>query len=508
MKRTVWTSCVLIWVVLLFSACSGSGGGTGSSDTTTQNQDVEDPESPDVPENPEEPDIAEPGTWNPDDFDHVIDVGPGLDYETPTAVPWASIGGSTLVRIHWRSEPYRSKWVITTAATESDPLVILGVSDNGEKPVITGDGAVTPPGLYYLNEARSVVKVGNYTGEDDSGIPAHVILENLDIRSGRPGYSYTNRNGGSGTYNTNAAAVHIEEGESITVRNCALHDSGNGLFSGHFSRNVRVSNNHIYDNGIEGSGYEHNTYTESFGIVYQFNHFGPLRNGCNGNNLKDRSAGTVIRYNWIEAGNRQLDLVESDYRSFADDPSYDSTFVYGNILVEPDGAGNSQIIHYGGDGGDQTLYRHGTLYFYNNTVVSTRSGNTTLIRLSTTDVTADMRNNIIHTTASPGHLSLTNGLGRLYLYANYFTQGYVNSFESTSATVLANSDNITGTSPGFTDIGTQDFTLVSGSLCENAGTALAGAAADYPLSMSYVVHGGIIERIMNGIAWDLGAFER
>jgi hypothetical protein len=65
-------------------------------------------------------------------------------------------------------------------------------------------------------------------------------------------------------------------------------------------------------------------------MVYQFNHFGPLRANCPGNNLKDRSAGTVIRYNWIEGGNRQLDLVDAeDSAELRNHPSYSRT------LMEP-----------------------------------------------------------------------------------------------------------------------------------------------------------------------------
>jgi hypothetical protein len=367
---------------------------------------------------------------------------------------------------------------------------------------------VAPYGQYYLNEPRSVVKVGNYTGDDDNVIPANIVIENLEIRSGRPGFHFTDRYGNSGEYNGNAAAVHIEEGENVTVRGCILRDCANGLFSGHLSKRVLIARNHIYDNGVESSIYQHNTYTESLGITYEYNHFGPLRAGCSGNNLKDRSAGTVIRYNWIEAGNRQLDLVETDYTSLRDDPSYDATFVYGNILVEPDGAGNSQILHYGGDGGDEAMYRKGTLYFYNNTVVSTRSGNTTLIRLATDDVTAEFLNNIVHTTASPGHLALTNGRGRIYLYNNYLTQGYMNSFEDTSAEILGDSGNITGTDPGFTDGGTQDFTLAQGSVCIDKGSSLPAQTSSFPLTGMYEKHLGMIARMMNGTAWDLGAFER
>ena len=54
-------------------------------------------------------------------------------------------------------------------------------------------------------------------------------------------------------------------------------------------------------------------------------------------------------------------------------PSYRETFVYGNVLIEFDGEGNRQMIHYGGDSGREERYRNGTLYFYHNTVVSTRT---------------------------------------------------------------------------------------------------------------------------------------
>ena len=40
------------------------------------------------------------------------------------------------------------------------------------------------------------------------------------------------------------------------------------------------------------------------------------------------------------------------------------------MLIETGGAGNRQIVHYGGDSGTTANYRKGTLYFYNNTVVS------------------------------------------------------------------------------------------------------------------------------------------
>src|SRR5690348_15303334 len=45
--------------------------------------------------------------FDPEDFDSVYEVGPGLDYETPSDVPWESVGAGSLVRVHYRAEPYR-----------------------------------------------------------------------------------------------------------------------------------------------------------------------------------------------------------------------------------------------------------------------------------------------------------------------------------------------------------------------------------------------------------------
>ncbi|MBU0993269.1 MAG: polysaccharide-degrading enzyme [Proteobacteria bacterium] len=500
-KRKIMKNLIPFFFICLLAlfSCNSS-----TSDPTDTLPPPEDTDSENI--NPDDTAQIVSGEWDAGDFTYVYDVGPGYEYEDPSEIPWEDLLPATLVRIHFRTEPYRAKWVITTHASEDAPLVVTGVAENGNLPVISGENAITRQELYYLNEVRSVVKIGNYTGDSDNERPAHVIVENLDIRSGRPDYSFTDRYGESQTYSQNAAAVHIEEGDQITIKNCILHDSGNGLFTSHLTTDILIRSNYIYDNGIEGRYYEHNTYTESFGITYEFNHFGPLRTGCGGNNLKDRSAGTIIRYNWIEGGNRQLDLVETDYESFSSDASYDRTFVYGNILFESGDDGNSQMIHYGGDGSNQDMYRRGVLYLYHNTIVSERTGNTTLIRLSTDDVTADIRNNIVYTSASAGHLALTNGQGILYLTSNWITEGYRNSFESTSADIKTSINNITGTRPGFTDANTGDFTLATGSDCISGAGNVASGASGHPVLKQYIRHQAGEDRPDYGDATDIGAF--
>jgi len=297
----------------------------------------------------------------------------------------------------------------------------------------------------------------------------------------------------------------VEKGDHITVRNCVLEDNGNGLFVAAATSDMTIEGNYIFGNGNVGSIYEHNTYTAARGILYQFNRFGPLCSGCGGNNLKDRSSGTLIRNNWIEGGNRQMDLVDAeDSMDLVNDPGYLQTFVYGNILIEPDD-GNSQIVHFGGDSGATTIYR-GTLYFWNNTVVSTRAGNTTLLRLSTNSQTAEVWNNIVYVTAAGNRLALSDSAGTLRYGGNLFKPGVVNSFSTLTGTVTNLGGNLSATSPGFVDLAGQDFNLAAASAARNAAATLPGATAAYPLDHEYLKHQAQVPRIADA-GVDMGAFE-
>lgn len=497
----VWTS---IWIVLLaicfITACGGGTTPENASDDTTTEEDTN--EGGDT-------ETTVVYSWDPDDFDHVYEVGPGREYADPGQVPWESLAPSTLVRIHYRDTAYRNKWVINVAATEADPVVILGVADNGRRPVISGEDAQTRQALNYWNEVRSVIKVGGSNIPDNPDGPSYIYIQGLDIQSARPAYSFSDDSGQSATYSQNAAAVHIEEGDAITIHDCLLHDAGNGIFSSSATSRIVISGNHVFDNGIDGSIYHHNSYTESQGIRFEFNHYGPLRDGCLGNNLKDRSSGTVIRYNWIESGNRQLDLVETDYDHIANDPDYDVTFVYGNVLIEPEDAGNSQILHYGGDGGDTAMYRQGTLYFYHNTVVSTRSGNTTLMRLSTTTVQADVFNNILFATAGGSRLAITSGNGQTMLTDNWLPVDWRLTHESglDPGATVTDMGNVEGTAPGFVDADGQDFHLTADAEAGEGAGVLPVDVADYPPEYQYIKHQQYEQRPVSDPS-DIGAFER
>src|SRR5262245_35217089 len=308
----------------------------------------------------------------------IYDVGPGQVYTSIGAVPLATLQPGDTVRIHYRADPYKEKWVICRQGTAAQPITFTGVAGpNGELPVIEGISAVTAPGLNYWSENRGIVKIGGANTPSDT-MPKHIVIENLEIRGARSSYTFTDDTGVTVAYASNASTIYVEKCENCTIRNNVLHDAGNGLFVASsdtdVSRDIVIEKNHIYDGGNVGSIFEHNVYTAALGIRFEGNFLGGLRAGAGGNNLKDRSAGTVIRYNWIEGGNRQLDLMDGeDSSAIRNDPSYSSTYVYGNVLVENANDGNRQMAHYGGDSGNTATYRKGTMYFYNNTLVSKRT---------------------------------------------------------------------------------------------------------------------------------------
>lgn len=444
----------------------------------------------------------------------VYSVGPGRAYPTPLTVPWESLGPGDVVEIDWQADPYRAKWVICRQGTAAEPIIVRGIpSAGGALPVIEGSNATTAPALNYTGGNRSVVKIGAANVPPDT-LPKHIVIENLEIRAARPPYQFVDRGNVTRTYLNNAAPLWIEKGESITVRNCTLTDGGNGFMVSSTdatpSRSILMEGCCLHDNGNVGSLFEHNIYTAAIGMVFQYNRLGPLRAGAGGNNLKDRSAGLVVRYNWIEGGNRELDLVHAeDSSAIRAAPEYRATHVYGNVLLEPAGDGNRQIIHYGGDNDAvQSQYRKGTLFLFHNTVVSRRTDLTALIRMSTNDESCDARNNIFYTPSAGSTFRLLETSGNLVLTKNWIKTGWQEMTPTPhNGTVTGTATFITGSSPLFADEPTNRFDLRPNSPARDiATTPHPSTVSTHPITREYVVHQRSKSRVSDAVA-DLGAFE-
>ena len=470
--------------------------------------------------------------------------GSGRDYQVGSGagqlasleqVPWESLSAGDTVRIFYRSTPYRGKMLLTAKGTAAAQVRVCGVKGpNGERPIIDGSDALTRAGLYYGNasaapiqESRAVVMIKNTA--EYTQYPAHIQIDGLVIRGAHPSYRFTDSKGASRQYSDFGACIWIDRGHNITLADNEITDCTNGIFSkstddGDFavSRNLRIAGNYIHGNGLAGSDRLHNTYLQSTGVVYEFNRYGPQRSGAGGNAIKDRSVGTIVRFNRIEGGAHSVDLVEAeDFPQTATaNPAYRTTFVYGNQIVKSGNTGS--FIHYGGDhygsspgaNWGEPFFRKGTLYFFHNTVYATGSG-AVLFNLSTTEEKAEVWNNVFYfapTVASPTMRQNTDiganwtaggimNLGRNWINSNWSDSGG----RGVPGQLNGSANMITGTAAPF-DPSTM-LPLAGSSILDAAQSPPAGAATfqlNYQVDQNYRPQ----PRSVSGSAPDLGAVER
>jgi len=473
-------------------------------------------------------------------------VGPDQPYSAIGDVPWADLAAGDSVRIFWRDEPYREKFLIQGQGTQAAPIVVCGVAGpEGQLPVIDGENATAGAAMGYATvegQARGLIHV-SLGGDDDWGVkPQYIVIQGLHVRNAFYRYDYTGSDGATVPYFENAAGIFVERGEHITVRGVELESNGNGLFvaSGDAtetrSRDIVLERSYVHDNGTPdvGPDQRHNIYTEADGMVFQYNEIGPVAPGSLGAALKDRSAGTVVRYNRITGGSRSLDLVDAEDSSplARDDPDYRTTLVYGNVIVndaEIHGADLSNMVHYGGDSGVTDGYRKGVLYFVHNTVVvradqddaSGAAGlsryQTSLFDLDTNDETAVVANNVFHVRAvtpgaTPTELDWGRSAGIIELGVNWAspaTAGW--RYPDDTVGTLAGTDELitnAGNDPGFVDDTGGDLVPAEGSPLIDAAAALPDEFAAMGLTVTEQYTGGGNVRLRDDDGKpDLGAYE-
>jgi hypothetical protein len=321
------------------------------------------------------------------------DVGPGKPYLTPAAVPWLALRPCDNVMIHWRPMPYKDAILLSNRGAANKFIRVVGVAGpSGERPVFDGQGAAFASAIPFFNpilEAMGMITVSPPTGYTYGFKPGYIEIANIEIRNASPKFGYTRRNGQAAMWGKFAAGIYIERAEHVTIRNCDIHDNGNGIFQNSKfgeaaqSRDLLVERNYIHDNGNPMSASEHNAYTEGVGTVYQFNTFGQPVGNTAGDNIKDRSVGVTFRYNYIEGGAHLIALRDPQsnldhervQRDTWGDLLVNAAYIYGNVMVMRErpgfpGSGTGTAVAYGDGNYSWGNVRGGTLHFYNNTVVS------------------------------------------------------------------------------------------------------------------------------------------
>lgn len=483
-------------------------------------------------------------------------------------VPWTSLAAGDTVRVHHREAPYRRIVGLRSVGTASQPIKVCGVkSSSGSRPTITGVNATPVSGyLYDWGDGPGtnigdfgVILIGRSRTAGDPWLhkAEHLTLEGLKITGAHASYSYTIPGEGARPFVYGAAGVRVTNGNNITIRDCEITDNGNGIFlrgddnggEGTITRNTLIEGNFIHHNGNVGRETEHNIYSQGVDPVFQYNRIGREREGALGSSLKDRSSGTLIRYNWIESNARTLDLVEAeDANTVVAEPTYGNAYVFGNILInEIDDNDNyasaANMVHFGADNmaddsngactGALGVCRNGTLYFYHNTVIikdyrEIAQGSNwvqdRIFEISIADATVDVRNNIFHLFAPHGfpNLTLMRNHGTANLNGtNWITHGWVEhvlvtDWSQWTGTVNYNGTLIEGDDPGLVmiagqsgNLATDNYSPVETSPVLDQATVLAPQVlnAGYAVDQMYRLHQSWTPRSAGGSGMDLGALE-
>ncbi len=470
-------------------------------------------------------------------------VGPGKAYTSLDAVPWESLKAGDTVRIFHSATPYKGKFMVAAQGTEAAPVRICGVrGPNNERPVIDGNGATTRAalGTAYgnttetrdIHQGRTLIAIKANASGTYADYPSWITIDGLNIRAGHPSYSFRNAAGATKTYDPFGACIWVDRGHNILIADNEISDCQMGVFTksndeGAFAqtRNIRIAGNYLWGHGIVGDDHMHTTYTQSLGMVIEFNRYGPLRAGSLGNSAKDRSAGLVVRYNRIEGGARAIDMVEAeDFPVTARaTPAYRTTYVYGNQIRKNGDEGS--FFHYGGDhfgapagaNWGESLFRKGTLYFFNNTVYGTGSG-ARIFQISTTEETVEAWNNVFWFEPSVTQLNLrqaeNDSLAKTYtsdgilnLGVNWIRTGWTDTtqWKTLQGQVKGTANLLTGSTLPF-DAAT--FMPLAGTALLDSGQAAPAGAVAHPLTYQLGSTLLPLARSVKGSKVDLGAVER
>ena len=447
-------------------------------------------------------------------------VGAGQTYTNLGAVPWYQLQAGDTVYVH--PGTYHEKILISTSGTATQWIRVRGVPDaSGNLPVISGDGATTSANNHWrwpdpaLVQWDAVVAIAPST---DNGVPPHYVeIANLEVRDGSPSYSFTAENGASSPYEDFTACIYSRSPVHLLVRDNVVHNCGQGFYNwtgdgstdqwwGALAADIVIRNNYFYDNGWANLYTSHQTYTEANGVVIEGNRFGTPKSGMLGNQIKDRSAGTVVRYNYIEQSPQgyDIDLVEpqegcpslcySTGASISPNSKYLQAFVYGNIFVNRTGT-DINLIHWNEDhqvGQGRAKEADGRLYFYNNTIVNMTNWavefNQTYGGYDCPSYALpgriDFRNNIVYsgyTGYTFGEYCHNAGQGNFDFGVNWVSPVY--TLQAANTTGTANLFPSSGNTPGFTNLATGDYTLASGSAAHGAGANLSPAVTSNNLGL-------------------------
>lgn len=281
---------------------------------------------------------------------------------------------------------------------------------------------------------------------------------------------------GAKVVDKNGAALRLQ-GTNFTLRNSFLHDNENGILSGvNLASTVILENNEFGRNGY-GDGYSHNVYIGKVGkLTFRYNY---SHDANVGHNLKTRALYNTIAYNRFSS----LRAGETGSTA-AGKPSYEvnvpnggTTFIIGNVIMQPASANNPAMVSYGEEG---TSGYATDLYVVNNTFINDDSVRGTFVTVRNAATPAKLINNIF------------SGFGTV-----------------TTQTNAIKTTNYQALSVGFVNRAAYDLRPLVTPLIVNAGSAPGYATGNVTLNAaaSYQHTATGINRTALGGKNDIGAYE-
>ncbi|MCG3128505.1 MAG: hypothetical protein CHACPFDD_03394 [Phycisphaerae bacterium] len=361
-----------------------------------------------------------------------LTVGEGRQFATIEAANAAANPGDTIeVYAAAGDGVYRRPAVYVAKAG----LRFIGQGGDSTRIVLDGDGfdysgvGSTPRAIFQVNAAA-----------DD------VLIEGFELRNAK-------------NASHNAAGVRINQASRATVRRCEIHHNQMGIMSNGAAGNPTSASGQliefciIHTNGEpDEPGYNHNLYLGGTSVTLRFCE---VRDALTGHNVKSRAHFNLFAYNFVrDSANREFDLVDA----WDTARPHAHAVLLGNFIVKRDPlSGNSNVIHFGQDGGGG---HDGTLHLLHNTIVTPHYG--AVVFLSAAGSRAELVNNVIFNDRQNGP--------RLYELANipdasvitgdhnWLSKGYDASATGLDPATTYHGAQL-GSDPGFVDRAARDWRL-------------------------------------------------
>ncbi len=257
-------------------------------------------------------------------------------------------------------------------------------------------------------------------------------------------------------------------GGGLIVRNCYIHDCGNGIQSGMYNTQddepgyLIVEYTEFGNNGSNNR--RHSIYAQEYWIKFRYNWIHDPQAGlC----YKDRSRDSVVEFNLIEQGPNGPYAVE--FCGFDDDTMPDvgqTATMTGNVVTKNGGTNHWLFIgNERGEGGISGGNNYGWLYLYNNTFYTEDH---TGPMIGTDDGSIiEAHNNIFHSTTCDRIIDAVD-----YASGPGTVNTSYNNWVKTGISVPGGfTDTVFGSDPGVVNAAASggDWHLTSSSPCRDAG---------------------------------------